>query len=314
MIAEMALALVLLIGAGLMIRSFAALQQVRPGFDPSGVLTFRIALPPAKYPRSDARLALLRQMDEQPARGSRRDRRRPDLAAAAHRQRLALAVCLQRGDRAQLGERNVGWPCRLAGVLPRHGHAPARRALLRRPRRRHAERSSSTRRWRRARGPARTPSDKRLQVQPNGSNNRFATVVGVVEHIRAHDLSRAVRPQLYRPMGAAGRVAVVVRTRRVRARAGGGRHARDEVDRSRSAARSRDADAGARGGRAGAAAADAARDVALRRRGAAAVGGRHLRRLLVRGQPAHARDRHPHGARPGSREHPQPGARARARG
>ena len=53
MIGEMALALVLLIGAGLMIRSFAALQEVRPGFDPAGVLTFRIALPLAKYPRPD---------------------------------------------------------------------------------------------------------------------------------------------------------------------------------------------------------------------------------------------------------------------
>ena len=53
MVAEMALALVLLIGAGLMIRSFVALQDVRPGFDPAGPLTFRIALPPAKYPRPE---------------------------------------------------------------------------------------------------------------------------------------------------------------------------------------------------------------------------------------------------------------------
>src|SRR4029078_1488544 len=44
-----------------------------------------------------------------------------------------------------------------------------------------------------------------------GSDNRFATVVGVVEHIRAHDLSRAVRPQLYRPRGPAGRLPSAVR-------------------------------------------------------------------------------------------------------
>src|SRR4051794_16915477 len=63
MVAEMALALVLLIGAGLTIRSFAALQGVRPGFDPAGLLTFRIALPPAKYPRPELRRALLEEME-----------------------------------------------------------------------------------------------------------------------------------------------------------------------------------------------------------------------------------------------------------
>jgi putative ABC transport system permease protein len=64
MIAEMSLALVLLIGAGLMIRSFLALQQVRPGFDAGGVLTFRAALPPAKYNTPQARLAMLNQVEE----------------------------------------------------------------------------------------------------------------------------------------------------------------------------------------------------------------------------------------------------------
>ncbi len=50
---EMALAFVLLIGAGLLIRSFARLTEVDPGLDPRGVLTMNILLPPAKY--SDGR-------------------------------------------------------------------------------------------------------------------------------------------------------------------------------------------------------------------------------------------------------------------
>jgi putative ABC transport system permease protein len=42
-IAEVALALVLLVGAGLLINSFVRLQQVAPGFDPRQVLTFNVA-------------------------------------------------------------------------------------------------------------------------------------------------------------------------------------------------------------------------------------------------------------------------------
>jgi putative ABC transport system permease protein len=50
---EVAMALVLLVGAGLMIRSFARLMAIDPGFDPGGVVTMRLRVPAAKYPALD---------------------------------------------------------------------------------------------------------------------------------------------------------------------------------------------------------------------------------------------------------------------
>jgi putative ABC transport system permease protein len=52
-ITEFALALPLLIGAGLMINSFMRLQQVNPGFDPDHLLTVRLPLPAQKYPKEE---------------------------------------------------------------------------------------------------------------------------------------------------------------------------------------------------------------------------------------------------------------------
>jgi putative ABC transport system permease protein len=49
-VAQMALATMLLVGAALLLQSFVRLQQVRPGFDPEGVITARISLPRARYP------------------------------------------------------------------------------------------------------------------------------------------------------------------------------------------------------------------------------------------------------------------------
>ena len=51
--AEVALSLLLLVGAGLLIKSFMRLQGVDAGFDPSNVLTMRIVVPAARYSNPD---------------------------------------------------------------------------------------------------------------------------------------------------------------------------------------------------------------------------------------------------------------------
>src|SRR5262245_56830340 len=54
MIAEVAIALVLMAGAGLLLNSFWRLLQVNPGFDPRQTLTFRLNLPNSKYSGPEA--------------------------------------------------------------------------------------------------------------------------------------------------------------------------------------------------------------------------------------------------------------------
>jgi len=61
-IAEMALAIVLLVGAGLLIRTFSALHNVPPGFDPHNVLTMETALTGTVYDQTAAITTMSRQV------------------------------------------------------------------------------------------------------------------------------------------------------------------------------------------------------------------------------------------------------------
>jgi predicted permease len=63
-IAEVALALLLLIGTGLMVRSFMRLNSVDPGFNGKGVLTASISLPGSRYQNPGQRIAFFRQLFE----------------------------------------------------------------------------------------------------------------------------------------------------------------------------------------------------------------------------------------------------------
>ena len=61
-ISEIALALVLMIGAGLMIESFRRVSEVPPGFDPQGLVTMRVALSPVTYAPTDKQNAFYRAL------------------------------------------------------------------------------------------------------------------------------------------------------------------------------------------------------------------------------------------------------------
>ena len=63
-VVEIALAIVLLSGAGLVLRSFSNLLSTDPGFTSEGVLTLGVAVPPGRYPDAAARSALHQRMFE----------------------------------------------------------------------------------------------------------------------------------------------------------------------------------------------------------------------------------------------------------
>jgi putative ABC transport system permease protein len=63
-VVQMALALVLLVGSGLMFRSFQALRATDPGFDPEGVLTARLSVPSGEIPGAPETAAFYRTLSD----------------------------------------------------------------------------------------------------------------------------------------------------------------------------------------------------------------------------------------------------------
>jgi predicted permease len=64
-VGEMAISIVLLVGAGLLIRSFVQLQRVSPGFQPDGVISMRLGAFPRQFANRDAAVAYYSSFGEQ---------------------------------------------------------------------------------------------------------------------------------------------------------------------------------------------------------------------------------------------------------
>ena len=64
-VSEVALSFVLLVAAGLLIKSFIHLRQINPGFEPDNVLALRVTLTPGKYKSGEPRAQIYRQLIDQ---------------------------------------------------------------------------------------------------------------------------------------------------------------------------------------------------------------------------------------------------------
>ena len=110
-VGEVALSVVLLMGAAVMVRSLIAIRTIDAGFEPEGVLTMIVNLPETRYRTDAQRSQFFADAARADAGAARRDRRRRDRQRAAHR-RVGPADRRSRDGRSCC--RATSRPCRCA--------------------------------------------------------------------------------------------------------------------------------------------------------------------------------------------------------
>ena len=160
-VSELALAVVLLVAAGLLVRSFVRLQEVPPGFNPAGVLTFELTMTGRRYGDGKAVSGAYRELWPSGSTGCPGVIASGGVSRAAPQPDVRLGADHGRGTHATAGREvhqrrpaHGGRP-----LLPGDGHSAAARAFLRASRTRATSRgsSSSTSTWPRSSGRASSP-------------------------------------------------------------------------------------------------------------------------------------------------------------
>jgi putative ABC transport system permease protein len=201
-VAEVALSVVLLVGAGLLIRSFLALQRVDPGYDASDVLTFELSMPFGKYPNGAARRAFFRELtgtlealpgvtkvgmvSQLPLTGS------GPLSPFAYNEETARNFESVTADGRNISPQYFeAMDAQLLSgrTFSYQDSAGTPPVII-------IDETLAKLAW-----PGENAVGKQLQLAPTGEENAFSEVVGVVEHMRQHDLTRDILHQIYYPIG-----------------------------------------------------------------------------------------------------------------
>ena len=195
-VGEIALAVVLLAGAGLLFRSFVNLRSVNTGFDPANVITMTIDLPDTRYPDARALAAFHDRLVVSLARI-------PGALAAGAVNWLPLGDLLIRGsfttDKAE-----SGWAMK-AGVSPGYFRAMGIALVAGRdftgddtalaPGVAIVSEAVARRTW-----PGERAIGKRVSLEDHPRPQDWLTVVGVVRDIRQGGVKEPVLPAIYQPV------------------------------------------------------------------------------------------------------------------
>ncbi len=204
-IAEIALSLVLLVGAGLMMRSFLRLNQVDPGFDAHNLLTMKVSLPRAKYKEGAQAINFYQQLIE-------KIQALPGIESAAAISQLPLSndywsgtltfdgvtANAERGNQAsfEVDQRTITPEYFTTMKTPLiEGRFFTAHDLRDEPRAAIIDETLARRLW-----PNASPIGRRLTFgQFPDKPDFWIEIVGVVKHIRHHNLEADLSEQVYYP-------------------------------------------------------------------------------------------------------------------
>jgi putative ABC transport system permease protein len=216
-IAEITLALVLLVGAGLMLKSFWRLQRVDPGFNPDGVLTMRMMLPFETYQKPAQRSAFYKQALE-------RIKAMPGVEAVSATSRVPLTQGSNSGtisgENSAVGPGDLPVEAEWRWVTPDYFQAIGTTLMAGRtfteadsdgaPLVAVVDESFARRYY-----PNEDPVGKRIKRGKLDSTRPWMTIVGVVRHVQSRRLDATSAVQVYFPFyqdPTAYNMSLVVRT------------------------------------------------------------------------------------------------------
>ncbi len=201
-VAEVAMSLVLLAGAGLMVRSFLRLQDVNPGFDPDNVLTMRLQLPQSKYSTPEQVVQFFQSLVE-------RVKTLPGVENAGVVSNLPMSGAYSSGttsvETPQASQDNSSFEADWRRVSPDY-HRTMNVALSRGryfgeqdkadgPQVVIVDESFAKRFW-----PGGDPIGQRIKRGPRQSDQPWRTIVGVVRHVKDYGLNEEGRERVYFPL------------------------------------------------------------------------------------------------------------------
>ena len=212
-VVEFALALVLLVGAALLVRSFVRVQRVELGFNPANVLTAKLWLPQPNDP-SQGRYS--NRTTGHPARVAtyeeilRRAAALPGVTAAAAADALPLdgsrSAVVFTAEGTEADDRSRVPTAQYSSATPRYFEVMGIRLLRGRPfgsqdDARGAPVAIISESIARLSWPGQDPVGRRLHLGgPQATNSPWLTVVGVVDDMRTRRVEEDPRPTIYRPL------------------------------------------------------------------------------------------------------------------